>query len=110
MVNEPRDLANSLRGRGSTEFRLRLNELTSHGEEDMKVLKTWVDDFVKSSLKSCDSAKLLQAQNQNKRNKPFKHSDAQQGSQKKPKGNNNKSQLSSSASSGSPLEISDDQE
>lgn len=107
-INDPRDLAISLRGRGTTECRLRLNELTSHNEEDMKAFKAWVRDFVKSSLKSCDSAKLLQAQNAKLR-QPHRRFEAQQGANKKHKGNNNKSQQASAASGIGP-EVLDDQE
>ena len=103
-----RQLAISLRGRGTTECRLRLNELTSHNEENMKAFKAWVRDFVKSSLKSCDSAKLLQAQNAKLR-QPHRRFEAQQGANKKHKGNNNKSQQASAASSIGP-EVLDDQE
>ena len=98
----------NLQSRGTTECRLRLNELTSHNEEDMKAFKAWVRDFVKSSLKSCDSAKLLQAQNAKLR-QPLKRFEAQQRDPKKHKGNNNKSQQAS-ASTSLGLVVLDDQE
>ena len=103
-VNDPREHALKLRSKGGIECRLRLNELKSHNEEDMKIFKAWVKEWVKVAQKSCDNSRLVQAQN---RKRPFKNDD-HQGPSKKNRNNKGQHTSAATASDTAPPELQDE--
>ena len=104
-VNDPREHALKLRSKGGIECRLRLNELKSHKDEDMKIFKAWVKEWVKVAQKSCDNTRLVQAQN---KKRPFNKNDDHQGPSKKNRGNKGQHTSAATSSDTAPPEFQDE--